>query len=480
MMVPPPRLPSPPQTEKPPKMQWFYDGQSWVYADKQPEIKPAAEEKQKEFDYSFAKNENPVAQAIFNNLRGKYNRRDTNKPKPVPVRCEVCSLTVTCQVTYETHINGRPHKKRVAQMEKLKVEEDKKETARLAQVEIARKKAEAALAGKSIKTVEDVPAVVETPDPSSEEFLQTQPNGDLTCTLCKATMNSLDCANAHIKGKNHRKNYTMMKNRGGLSGRGRGRGGTRGGATRGGRNGAAVGVVTTLPLERKAKEELTTSARAEYDRVFAEALSNNVELPTAEKKALDAMNSVLNGSTLAQGIKARDESAAKASKVALAEPVQEADKKGEDEVDNNGVDGVWPPRGITVLVEPKGFKPGSYRCDLCGVNLASEPILEAHLNSPGHKDTAKNPTIAAARNNRGGQVYRGGRTTNGNKLKAQRGRRGLISNGELMPDTLTKAEKREQRDIAAAIQNHMAKQTGETKVLPLLMNFVRGETIQPE
>ena len=31
------------------------------------------------------------------------------------MRCETCSLTVSCEKTYETHINGKAHKKRVIQ-----------------------------------------------------------------------------------------------------------------------------------------------------------------------------------------------------------------------------------------------------------------------------------------------------------------------------------------------------------------------------
>ena len=34
--------------EKKPKMDWYYDGQSWVYADKPPEKKPPSIEKVKE------------------------------------------------------------------------------------------------------------------------------------------------------------------------------------------------------------------------------------------------------------------------------------------------------------------------------------------------------------------------------------------------------------------------------------------------
>ena len=65
-------------------------------------------------------------------------------------------------------------------------------------------------------------------------------------------------------------------------------------------------------------------------------------------------------------------------------------------------------------------------------------------------------------------------------VKAQRGRRGLISSGEIMPLKMSKSERRQEADIAKSIEKHLSKQTGETKVLPLLMNFVKGETIKPE
>ena len=37
----------------------------------------------------------------------------------------MCSLTVSCQKTYESHIAGKPHKKRAAQTEKIKQLQEK-------------------------------------------------------------------------------------------------------------------------------------------------------------------------------------------------------------------------------------------------------------------------------------------------------------------------------------------------------------------
>ena len=52
--------------------------------------------------------------------------------------------------------------------------------------------------------------------------------------------------------------------------------------------------------------------------------------------------------------------------------------------------------------------------------------------------------------------------------------------GEIMPHKMSKSERREQGDIARSIEKHLAHQKGDVKVLPLLMNFVKGETIKPE
>ena len=37
----------------------------------------------------------------------------------------MCSLTVTCEKTLESHMAGRPHNKRVAQLERIKQLEEK-------------------------------------------------------------------------------------------------------------------------------------------------------------------------------------------------------------------------------------------------------------------------------------------------------------------------------------------------------------------
>jgi len=458
------RPPSPPQK---PKMQWFHDGTSWVYADKQPERKEP--ESKPEIIYSGASNQNPVAAAVMSNMRTTRNKwgkiEDPNKPKAVPVKCEDCNLTVTCQVTYQTHINGKAHKKRVAQNVILNKEKAKHEAARLAVVAMAVKKAELAAEGKSITKLPELmgqESVKPDPDaaaPATEDFLQKQVNGDFKCTICDTRMNSAACADAHTKGQRHRKNVATHNRRGGFAGRG----GLRGG--RGGRGGGRAPAPVKVEIKVKEKE-LNDDARAEYDRVFAEKLAGNTDLESAEEAAINAMNAVLNGSV---------------DLITPAKPTVAIVIPGVTIAPNTNVNNQnqWPPPGITVLKEPKGFKPGEYRCEACEVNLASEPILEAHLNSDDHKlNEARGVSIKKP--NSGG-VYnprRGG--SKGNTLLAQRGRRGLIAGGEMMPDKLNKSERREQRDIAASIANHLAKQTGEIKVLPLLMSFVRGETIQPD
>jgi len=64
------------------KMQWFYDGQSWVYATEQPPMKSPQEPTKEVFDYSYGGSEDPVAKAVLANMRGKYNKPD--KPKVIP------------------------------------------------------------------------------------------------------------------------------------------------------------------------------------------------------------------------------------------------------------------------------------------------------------------------------------------------------------------------------------------------------------
>jgi hypothetical protein len=48
-------------------------------------------------------------------LAYSYYNSPSGVCQAVPVRCEICSLTVSCQKTYETHISGKAHKKRIVQ-----------------------------------------------------------------------------------------------------------------------------------------------------------------------------------------------------------------------------------------------------------------------------------------------------------------------------------------------------------------------------
>ena len=76
-------------------------------------------------------------------------------------------------------------------------------------------------------------------------------------------------------------------------------------------------------------------------------------------------------------------------------------------------------------------------------------------------------------------IYQGFRISDGNlRIRAQK--YFTVNTGEIMPHKLNKSEKREQADIAKSIEKHLNSQTGDVKVLPLLMNFIKGETIQPE
>jgi len=91
-LLPPPQLQEHSQMnlEKPKgKMQWFYDGQSWVYASEQPPMKPPKEPSKEEFNYSYGGLEDPVAKAVLANMRGKYNKPD--KPKVSPLLIVICT-----------------------------------------------------------------------------------------------------------------------------------------------------------------------------------------------------------------------------------------------------------------------------------------------------------------------------------------------------------------------------------------------------
>ena len=66
-------------------------------------------------------------------------------------------------------------------------------------------------------------------------------------------------------------------------------------------------------------------------------------------------------------------------------------------------------------------------------------------------------------------------------MKAQRGRRGLISHGELMPDRLTKSQRKAQpKDIAGYLAQKagLEKEGDIRKHAPLLMNFVKGGVME--
>ena len=97
-----------------------------------------------------------------------------------PARCEVCNLTVSCQKTLESHLAGRQHNKKVAQLERIKQLEEK--------VKVDTERAMNSLPGGN--------------RPGNP--LQSKPNGDIYCTVCDVTMNSGAQAQSHIGGVKHR------------------------------------------------------------------------------------------------------------------------------------------------------------------------------------------------------------------------------------------------------------------------------------
>jgi len=131
-------------------MQWWYDGQSWVYALDQPPIKISKEEEQRMLKYSQTP-EDPIGDAVMANMKGKFE-----KPKATPVRCDVCSLTVSCKVTYDSHINGKSHKKRVQQMMRMQQMEERQKAAEAAAVEVL-------------------------PEGHPDNVLESTPGGDIHC-----------------------------------------------------------------------------------------------------------------------------------------------------------------------------------------------------------------------------------------------------------------------------------------------------------
>jgi len=359
---------------------------------------------------------------------------------------------VSCQKTYESHINGKPHKKRVAQVTRMKQLEEKV-------------KADAERAMNSI------PGGTQPGNP-----LQSLPNGDIYCKVCDCNMNSGAQAQSHIVGVKHR--HRMDKFVRGHRGRGGGRGGFFG--HRGGYHGIhqqqqpmpLMEVQVDIPEEAISSNKVTTAeAQEEYERVFAESLANNMDVQEATKIAEEAKQSALS----------------------FSEDVQPGDSAvvKQFHADN---DSRFPPRGIVIISVPTPGKPGTYKCNLCSVMLLSETNLEQHLVSDCHQDSLTKSSLGALDQDqqpgRGrGKIYRGRpNAVNSGSMKAQRGRRGLISYGEVMPDKLTKSQKKAQpKDIASILaQKSMA--VGVTpgastvdagkKVMPLLMSFVKGGVME--
>ena len=197
----------------------------------------------------------------------------------------------------------------------------------------------------------------------------------------------------------------------------------------------------------------STEANKEYERVLSESLADNVDLEEAKARA-------------------------EAAKLAVLGSLVEADFEEAEE-------GSFPPPGVEVVREPEGGSVGTYRCNMCGVLLLSEINLQNHLQTEGHNhNLALRSGVQGGARGRG-KVYRGRSNANSDgTMKAQRGRRGLISNGELMPDKLSKSQKKAQpKDIAAFLAQKTAEAGLESsgdvrRHAPLLMNFVKGGVME--
>lgn len=110
-----------------------------------------------DFSYVLSKND-PVSKAVVDNILGNVS---TKKPK-VNIRCETCNLDFTSQVTYDTHIVGQKHQKKLKALEILK---------------------------------------------SLQEEGQVASDGDATsslqCTVCNITLNSSSQLQMHLTGTKH-------------------------------------------------------------------------------------------------------------------------------------------------------------------------------------------------------------------------------------------------------------------------------------
>jgi len=372
----------------------------------------------------------------------------------VPVRCEICSLTVSCHKTYESHVNGKPHKKRVAQVSKMKQLEEK-------------------VKADTERAMNSIPGGSQPDNP-----LESRPNGDIHCRICDCNMNSGAQAQSHIVGVKHR--HRMDKFMRGQRGRGRGRGVFFG--NRGGFHGIPHQHHPVPLMDLDLVNQVTSEdADEEYERVFAESLANNVDIEEATRLAEEAKQSAL----------------------AFSEDVEPGDSAVVQQFQAEN-DSRFPPRGIVIISVPIAGKPGTYKCNLCGVLLTSESNLEQHLVADKHQDSLTISSLSALDSSQSqgeqqigrgrGNVYRGRPNAESfGSMKAQRGRRGLISYGEVMPEKLSKSQKKAQpKDIASILaQRSMSigvpsgtvvtpTEAAGKKVMPLLMSFVRGGVMEAD
>ena len=377
-----------------------------------------------------------------------------------PVTCEVCSLTVSCQKTYESHINGKPHRKRAAQTEKIRQLQEK-------------------VKQDTERAMNSVPGGDRPNNP-----LQSRPNGDIYCTVCDVNMNSGAQAQGHIMGVKHKSRMDRamrsLRGRGGRGvrgGRGFGRG-FRGGYTGGQQWAPPPGLINTEEADCDDDE-----AQEEYDRVLSEALADNVDMEEAEMRAEAAKQAALGAFASLNNTG--------------PEPEDDMDEmEYENEFEDNGT---FPPPGIDVIKMPEGDDEGQYRCLVCGVMLLNNNNLTNHLQQLSHqmsvedKRKERRQEIERRRaNGRGrGKIYRGRcNAYQEGSMKAQRGRRGLISYGEVMPNKLTKGQKKAQpKDIAellakkgqeAGINSGGAPGGTESnkKMASYLMSFVKGGVME--
>jgi hypothetical protein len=226
-------------------------------------------------------------------------------------------------------------------------------------------------------------------------------------------------------------------------------------------------------VQKVDEDEVTTKeAEEEYRRVFNQCLENNFDLDQATKSAKAAMRAALGI------VDSEDEDSGGDG--------EGEEVLGEDEDDNVET---FPPPGISIVTPPSsdGGKPGYYRCEVCEADLKSEVELEEHLVTAGHEQAVTGSGLVSlssfphgSRSARGrgvpwdptrGKVYRGRpNALSADTMKAQRGRRGLISYGEVMPSKLTKGQKklaRKKGDISSILATHAvdAALTDPTQVL---------------